>query len=53
MSFLMEIRLNEKANTYKTDDRVMMGEMSTVPIPLTVTRDPLVTVMWERADKCW
>ena len=40
----MEIRLNRNNGTYKTEDKVMVGEMATVPIPLTIARDPLATV---------
>ena len=46
MSFLTEIRINENNGTYKIGDKVMVGEMITVLIPLKIARDPLATVTW-------
>ena len=48
----MEIRLNKNVGTYKTDDKVIVGEMTTIPTPLTVARDSLATVIWIKLDKC-
>ena len=52
MSFLMEVRLNGNDGTYKTEDKVLVGEMTTQPIPLTIARDPLATVTWVWVDDC-
>ena len=52
MSFRMEIWLNGNDGTYKTEDKVMVGEMMTLPIPLTIARDPLATMTWVWIDDC-